>query len=348
MEFWKKLNGASAATLAVTVLVAALAVGLDKAFGADFSLAAVHVARRRRGERRRLAALTLFGERLVGEDHLERYRTGLVVANVIWVSGLVAVTGGVERPYWVLMATPLLIAAVTMPRAAQPVHRLLLHRRAGRRGLRLRPGRPSDVAFLVLVLPLGPGIAWFVGMLCATVWDERRLAQEERDQLARRVDHLSAVLSQAAEGDLAVQVRRRRRGQRLGRSPHRHRSTTRCSTCASSSSRSASAASRSPPVPASCSPPPRSTRPARPSSPPRSPRPPRRSRSSPRPRPRSPTPPSRWRATPRRRCGTRRTAGPRSPPRSRRWTPSPSGSTRSPPGRCRWARRARRSAGSWW
>ena len=118
VEFWKKLNGASAATLAVTVLVAALAVGLDKANGADFSLT---VASLWLGvgvvSAAGLAALTLFGERLVGEDHLERYRTGLVVANVIWVSGLVAATGGLERPYWVLMATPLLITSVALARA---------------------------------------------------------------------------------------------------------------------------------------------------------------------------------------------------------------------------------------
>jgi methyl-accepting chemotaxis protein len=207
VEFWKKLNGASAATLGVTVLVAALAVGLDKAYGADFSLMAaamwlgVGVV-----SAAGLATLTLFGERLVGEDHLERYRTGLVVANVIWVSGLVAVTGGVERPYWVLMATPLLIAAVTMSRARSLFIGFFSTAALAAAVWVSGPVGPSDVSFLVLVLPLGPGIAWFVGMLCATVWDERRLAQEERDQLARRVDHLSAVLSKAAEGDLAVQV----------------------------------------------------------------------------------------------------------------------------------------------
>ena len=206
MEFWKKLNGASAAILAVTVLVAAVAVGLDHAFGGDFSLAsasmwlAVGVV-----SASGLAGLTLFGERLVTSvDHIERYRTGLVLANVIWIGGLVAVTGGIERPYWVLMSTPLLIAAVTMSRLRSLTIGFFSTAVLAAAVLSTGPVGASDVASLVLVLPLGPGIAWFVGMLCATVWDERRLAQEERDQLARRVDHLSAVLSQAAEGDLAV------------------------------------------------------------------------------------------------------------------------------------------------
>ena len=56
------------------------------------------------------------------------------------------------------------------------------------------------------MLPLGPGITWFVGLLYASVWDERRAAREERDELSGRVDELSAVLAQAAEGDLAVRV----------------------------------------------------------------------------------------------------------------------------------------------
>jgi methyl-accepting chemotaxis protein len=207
VEFWKKLNGASAATLGVTVLVAALAVGLDKVNGADFSLPmaaawlAIGVV-----SAAGLAGLTLFGERLVGDDRLERYRTGLVVANVVWVAGLTAVTGAVERPYWVLMATPLLIAAVTMSRARSLGIGFLSMLALAVAVLSSGPVDGANAAFLVLVLPLGPGIAWFVGMLCGTVWDERRLAQEERDQLARRVDHLSNVLSQAAEGDLAVQV----------------------------------------------------------------------------------------------------------------------------------------------
>src|SRR4029453_15941747 len=86
--------------------------------GADFSMAAVAlwlvVGVVSAGG---LAALTLFGERLVEErTMIERYRAGLVVANVVWIAGLVASTGGLARPYWALMAAPLLIAAVSMSR----------------------------------------------------------------------------------------------------------------------------------------------------------------------------------------------------------------------------------------
>ncbi|MGH8939160.1 MAG: hypothetical protein ACRDV2_07400, partial [Actinomycetes bacterium] len=208
MEFWKKLNGASSATLAVTVTAAAIAVGLDKVSGADFSLTVaglwLAVGTVSAGG---LAALTLFGERLLRERaRIEAYRAGLVVANVIWVAGLVASTGGLERPYWVLLAAPLLIAAVSMSRTRSIVIGLFAMAALAVAVAVSGPVGRTDLGFLVLVLPLGPGVTWFVGMLCAAVWDERRAAREERDQLSRRVDRLSAVLSQAAEGDLAVHV----------------------------------------------------------------------------------------------------------------------------------------------
>ena len=118
MEFWKRLNGASTITLAVTLATAALAILLDQEAGAEFSLAvvgmwlAVGVV-----SAVGLAALTMYGERLVGDRLLvERYRAVLVVANVVWIAGLVASTGGSERPYWALMLAPLLIAAVSMSR----------------------------------------------------------------------------------------------------------------------------------------------------------------------------------------------------------------------------------------
>ena len=67
-------------------------MALDQAAGADYTLAVVGTwlgcgCR----QRRVLAALTLFGERLVGDRPLvERYRAVLVVANVVWIAGLVA------------------------------------------------------------------------------------------------------------------------------------------------------------------------------------------------------------------------------------------------------------------
>ena len=93
VDFWKRLNGASTLTLAADP-------GHGRRRGRagprrrrlDYAFAAVApVARRRTASAPAgLAALTLYGERLVGDHTLvERYRAGLVVANVVWIAGLV-------------------------------------------------------------------------------------------------------------------------------------------------------------------------------------------------------------------------------------------------------------------
>jgi len=208
VEFWRKLNGASTATLGVTVLVAAVAVAVDAANGARVSVAAaglwLAVGLVSAGG---LSALTLFGDRLVaGSGRVEAYRTALVLANVVWVAGLVASTGGLDRPYWVLTAAPLLIAAVSMPRIRSFSIGLLAAAALAAGVMASGPITTQDLGKLVLVLPLGPAITWFLGMLVAAVWDERRAANEERDALRTRVDELSAALARAAGGDLAVRV----------------------------------------------------------------------------------------------------------------------------------------------
>jgi len=208
VEYWKKLNHSSTVTLAVTVVAAVVAVGVDTAYGAEYPLtkAALWLAVGTLSAGG-LAALTLFGERLLtGRKQIERYRSLLVVANLIWVAGLVASTDGVDGPYWLLSIGPLLIAAVSMSRTRSFIIGLFSTLAMMLAVLAAGPVTSQDLGALALVLPLGPGITWFVGMLCAAVWDERRTAAEERDQLARRVDHLSQILSQAAEGDLAVHV----------------------------------------------------------------------------------------------------------------------------------------------
>ena len=208
MEFWKRVNGASTAALAATVLAAGFAVAVDLSNGAGFSVVAA-VAWIAVGvfSASGLAALGQFGERLVhGTERVETYRTALVLANIVWIAGLVTTTGGVARSYWVLLATPLLIAAVSMSRARSfAVAAFTAVALVASVLLTGEIGSPQ-VGFLLLVLPLGAIVTWFVSLLCSQVWAERRIAQEERDLLSRRVEQLSAALDRAANGDLAVHV----------------------------------------------------------------------------------------------------------------------------------------------
>ncbi|MGZ4615584.1 MAG: methyl-accepting chemotaxis protein [Actinomycetes bacterium] len=208
MEFWKMLNRASTITIGVSVLAATVGVVADKASGADFSGTAaamwLAVGLVSAGA---LGALTLFGTRIMEDrNQLERYHAGLVVANIVWIAGLVSAADGIERPYWALMAAPLLIAAVSMSRTRSVIVGFFALAVTVAAVVASGPIKAQDISFLVIVLPLGPGVTWFVGLLYASVSEERRVARAERDELKQRVDDLSAVLAQAAEGDLAVQI----------------------------------------------------------------------------------------------------------------------------------------------
>ena len=202
-----KLNRASAVTIAVSVVGAGAAVLLEKAAGATFSgLIAASWLTFGLFSAAGLGALTLVGDRVLTTGQVERYRAALIVANLVWISGLVATTGGLDRPFWILFVAPLLIAAVSMQRLAA----------VGVGGLASLGVLASfsvtgdlvadNAGALTLVLPAGPAITWFVGMLCALVWEERRATQRERDELSERVEALSIVLARAAEGDLAVHM----------------------------------------------------------------------------------------------------------------------------------------------
>jgi methyl-accepting chemotaxis protein len=208
VEFWKMLSRASTITIAVSVLAATAGVVADKASGAQYSLAAaamwLAVGLVSAGA---LGALTLFGTRLMEDPvRLEHYHAGLVLANIVWIAGLVSATEGVGGPYWALTAAPLLIAAVSMSRMRSLLVGFFAMVAILAAVVASGPVAQQDISFLIIVLALGPGVTWFVGLLYASVSDERRVAREERDDLSRRVDELSAVLAQAAEGDLAVQI----------------------------------------------------------------------------------------------------------------------------------------------
>ncbi len=213
MEFSIKLNRASTLTLLVSVVAGAVAVSLGQVGGAadavdDYEAVAatmwllVGVC-----NAAGLGLLSMVGRHAPIEGgQFERYRAGFIIANVVWVSGLVTVTGGLDRPFWILFVAPLLIAAVVMPRWQSMTIGVLAAVGASVAFALSGQLTPENIESLVLVLPFGPGIAWFVGMLCASVWAERRTAADQRDALNRRVEELSAVLALAAEGDLAVRV----------------------------------------------------------------------------------------------------------------------------------------------
>src|SRR3954469_2981872 len=138
--------------------------------------------------------------------HIAGYRGLLLLSTLVAVSGSVAVSGGIRGPFWVLLLPSVLFAATTMPQ----LQAILLGLLAGA-GLVVASAvahtlNASTAAWLVLVVPVFPAIAWFNGTLASSVWAMRAHAKAERDELQARVEALSQVLAQAADGDLAVNL----------------------------------------------------------------------------------------------------------------------------------------------
>ncbi|HEY2793682.1 MAG TPA: hypothetical protein VGJ28_15065, partial [Micromonosporaceae bacterium] len=143
-------------------------------------------------------------------DHIKNYvsvyRFLLIGGDIVMVTGSVAVAGGIRGPFWILYFPVILFAAVSMPQWQS----ILLGVAAGA-GLVLASYvahtlQAGAIGSLLLVVPVLPAVAWFNGTLSSSVWQLRSHARRERDELQRRVSHLSAVLADAAEGNLAIEA----------------------------------------------------------------------------------------------------------------------------------------------
>ncbi|HEU5034161.1 MAG TPA: methyl-accepting chemotaxis protein [Mycobacteriales bacterium] len=134
------------------------------------------------------------------------YRAALLLSTLVAVLGSVAVSGGVRGPFWILLLPGLLFAATTMRQWQAVLLGLIAGGGLVASSAIAHALDASTAAWLVLVVPVFPAIAWFNGTLASSVWAMRGHAKAERDELQRKVEELSRVLAQAAEGDLAVDV----------------------------------------------------------------------------------------------------------------------------------------------
>jgi methyl-accepting chemotaxis protein len=139
-------------------------------------------------------------------DNIAVGRAGLLILDVVFVTGVTAATGGVAGPFWLLFLPIVLFAAVSLDKyqamtfGVVAVAGLLL-------ASFLAGSLDADHAgVLVLVCPIFPAIAWFNSNLSSAVWQMRKRAKEERDALQGRVQQLSDILDRAAKGDLAVEL----------------------------------------------------------------------------------------------------------------------------------------------
>ena len=131
----------------------------------------------------------------------------LLVADVVWVTAGTTVTGGVRGPFWIGYLGVVLFAAVAM--SAWPA---ALFGAAASGGLLVASAlshtlEQSAAGTLVLVGAAFPIASWFTSTLSSAVWSLHAAAREERLALEARVEELATYLAQAAQGDLALDVR---------------------------------------------------------------------------------------------------------------------------------------------
>ena len=203
----RSLNRVSAVGVASALFVAVIGV-LIRGAGAESSGSAPMWAWLAMGGLTTATLCTVMLSESVVPDAEARDRVvvGLLAAHLLWVSGFVAVSGGVQEPYFLLYAPAVLLAAIKLPRTWAEIFGLLATALSIPAFWWAGDVTQATLSNLVVVLPAWPGIAWFVSALNAVVVEQRQRVQAERDELRERVRHLSEALSRAAEGDLAVEV----------------------------------------------------------------------------------------------------------------------------------------------
>ncbi|CAN5253156.1 hypothetical protein BH24ACT10_BH24ACT10_06340 [soil metagenome] len=139
-------------------------------------------------------------------QNLSAFLVLLCMAVHLWVTALVTVTGGVRGPFWICYFGVVLFAAVSMTALQAALLGLtasvgLVVATALSQGLDATAAGP-----LLLVGAIFPIVSWFNSSLSSAVWDLRRQAREEREDLESRIAELSGHLERAAGGDLAAEV----------------------------------------------------------------------------------------------------------------------------------------------
>jgi methyl-accepting chemotaxis protein len=134
------------------------------------------------------------------------YRMVLLLTTTLSVTAAVSVSGGLRGPFWILYLPVLLFAATTLRQWQAVLLGVLNSGCLVVAALIAHSIDSGTVAWMVLVLPVFPALTWFNGVLSQSIWAMRAVARAERDELQSRVSELSQILSQAAEGDLTVQL----------------------------------------------------------------------------------------------------------------------------------------------
>ena len=135
-----------------------------------------------------------------------RVGAALVVVDLVAVTGAVAVSGGIDGPFWVLYIPVLLFASVSMRRWQSVLLGVVAASGLVASSYAAHTLGTGTAGALVIVAPVFPALAWFNGSLSTSVASMRTRSRKEADELQQRVEELSHLLSQAAQGDLSAEV----------------------------------------------------------------------------------------------------------------------------------------------
>jgi methyl-accepting chemotaxis protein len=138
--------------------------------------------------------------------NINAFRIVLLIADTVWVTADVAVTGGVRGPFWICYLGVILFAAVSMPGWQAALFGFAASGGlVGASAISHTLDR-NAVGVLILVGLTFPIVSWFNSTLSAAVWSLRAKAREDRKALEARVAELSAALERAADGDLLTDI----------------------------------------------------------------------------------------------------------------------------------------------
>jgi len=138
--------------------------------------------------------------------NIAAWRAGLLILDMVFVTGVTAATGGVGGPFWLLFLPIVLFAAVSLDKYQAMAFGVVAVGGLLVASLLSDTLDADHAGILVLVCPIFPAIAWFNSNLSSAVWQMRKRAKAERDALTARVEELSQILDRAAGGDLAVDL----------------------------------------------------------------------------------------------------------------------------------------------
>jgi methyl-accepting chemotaxis protein len=134
------------------------------------------------------------------------YRLLLLCTDVVFVTGVVTVCGGLRGPMWVLYVPLVLFASVATRQWQGLVVGFGSSAGVLTAAALSHTFTVTNTAILVVVPSLLPLVAWFNGTLAAAVWQLRQSARADHDRLQRRVVELTVELAIAASGNLAVEM----------------------------------------------------------------------------------------------------------------------------------------------